>query len=421
MLKIELTGTIGPAGSDFVVRSLAEAERRQATLVILRLDTPGGLDSAMRDIIRAILAAPMPVVGYVAPGGARAASAGTYILYACHVAAMAPATNLGAATPIRLGGIPAPPGGEEPGKKPEQAKPEDTLERKIVNDARAYLRSLAQLRGRNAEWAERAVTEAASLSAEDALKQGVIDLVARDEGELLKQLDGRTLKLGERTLTLATAGETVETLEPGWRTRVLAVITTPEVAYILMLIGIYGLIFELANPGGVLPGVLGGICLLLALFAFQVLPVNYAGLALIALGLAFFISEAFIPSYGILSIGGLVAFVAGSLILWQEEAPGFTVPMGLILGLAMASAAIVLTLGTMLARQRRRPVVSGREHLLGASGVAEEDFQGEGWVRVQGESWRARSDRPLRKGQGVRVAGRDGLCLHVEPKEEEPS
>lgn len=427
---LEIEGPIGPATSDFILRGLEKAHAGGAELVILRMDTPGGLDTAMRDIIQGILASPVPVAGYVAPAGARAASAGTYILYASHIAAMAPVTNLGAATPVQIGGMPEFPGREEPpDKQPEKPSQEDaeekpdkpvespktSMERKIINDARAYIRSLAQMRGRNAEWAEQAVTEAASLSAEDALKRNVIDLIAVDEQDLLGQVDGREVQVGTGKRALDTAEAQVEIIEPDWRNRLLAVITNPQVAYILMLIGMYGLFFELANPGSLVPGVLGAICLLLALFAFQVLPVNYAGLALILLGLIFMVAEAFAPSFGVLGLGGIVAFIAGSLILWEEDQPGFDVPIGLIVGFALASATVFIGLSTMFVRQRRRRVVTGKEELVGASGVVVEDFDDKGWVRVHSESWRARAETPLKKNERVRVVDRDGLILHVQP------
>ncbi len=316
---LSVDGAIGPASADYLVRGIERAAEDGAQLVVLELDTPGGLDASMRRIVKAILASQVPVAGFVAPSGARAASAGTYILYACHIAAMAPGTNLGAATPVRLGTP------DKPAEKPP-ARDAEPMARKQVNDAAAYIRGLAQLRGRNVEWAERAVREAVSLAAHEAAAQKVIDLQARDLPDLLRQLDGRSLRVGERALTLATAGATVERQAPDWRARLLAVLTDPSVALILMMIGIYGLIFELANPGMALPGVLGGICLLLGLYALQMLPVNYAGLALIALGLAFMVGEAFVASFGVLGIGGIVSFVVGALILIDTEVPGYGIP-----------------------------------------------------------------------------------------------
>ena len=427
-LALEVRGTIDPASRDFILRGLAQAQERNAIVAILKLDTPGGLDSSMRDIIQAILASPVPVIGYVAPDGARAASAGVYILYACHLAAMAPATNLGAATPVRIGGLPlSSPPPRDPAKEPTAPKPgdpstdpsttapmpTDAMERKLINDARAYIRSLAQLRGRNAEWAEQAVIEAASLSARDALQQGVIDLVAADIPDLLRQADGRQVAVAGGNSTLATQGLTVESLKPDWRTRLLGMIAHPMTAYILLLVGVYGLVFELAHPGMAAPGVLGGICLLLALFAFQVMPVNAAGLALLLLGLAFMIAEAFAPSFGALGLGGITAFVAGSLLLWDETSPGYQIPLALILGFALASAGLLIGLATLLVRQRRRPVVSGAEEMLGAVGAVMADDPGRVWIH--GESWLARADRPLRPGERVRVASRAGLTLFVQP------
>ncbi|MCB1826471.1 MAG: nodulation protein NfeD [Candidatus Competibacteraceae bacterium] len=438
-LLLEVQGVIGPASRDFILRGLDQAREDGAAAVILKLDTPGGLDSSMRDIIQAILASPVPVIGYVAPEGARAASAGTYILYACHVAAMAPATNLGAATPVQLGGLPLPgrpdrdrtresdtdkaadkaadkPADKLADKPTDKAADKPTpagsdMERKLVNDARAYIRSLAQLRGRNVEWAEQAVTEAASLSAQDALQKGVIDLIAVNVSDLLQQVDGRSVEIAGDKRSLSTRNLSVETLTPDWRNRLLAVVAHPMVAYVLLLIGVYGIFFELANPGTALPGVLGGICLLLALFAFQVLPVNHAGLALLLLGLAFMIAEAFVPSFGALGLGGIVAFVAGSLLLWDETGPGYDIPIGLIVGFALASAVVLIGLATLFVRQRHRPAVSGVKTLLGAVGTVMADDD-RAWIR--GESWRVRADRPLRQGDRVRVAGREGLTLWVQ-------
>jgi len=399
---IAIEGAIGPAIADHVHRGLERAAKSGAQLVVLRLDTPGGLDVSMREIIKDILASPVPVAAFVAPSGARAASAGTYILYASHVAAMAPGTNLGAATPVSLFDT-----------EKDKTKSPNAMERKVVHDASAYIRSLAQLRGRNADWGERAVREAVSLSSDEALKLKVVDLVAADVPQLLERLDGRILNLNGKQIALATRGAAIDAFEPGWRTRFLAVITDPAIAYVLVLVGIYAIFFEFMNPGLVAPGVAGAVALLIGAYALHLLPVNYAGLGLILLGIGLMASEAFFPAYGSLGIGGGIAFVVGSVMLIDTDVPGFGVPLPLIVGLTVASAAFVISVMALALRARRRPVVSGRENLVGAAGEVLHDFEGEGWARVQGETWRIRSAVPLKAGERVAVAAVDGLILHV--------
>lgn len=431
IVLLTLDGAVSPATADYVVRGIRKAVDQKAGLVVLRIDTPGGLDKSMRSIIKEILAAPIPVVTFVAPGGARAASAGTYILYASHVAAMAPATNLGAATPVQIGiGGGEPESKDKPAtdrnagkaaaaKDADKAEPssKDAMTRKHVHDAAAYIRSLAQLRGRNAEWGEKAVREAVSLSAAEAKKLNVIEVIARDVPDLLKQLNGRKVTVQGVERTLVTAGAETLVLAPDWRNKFLAVITDPSVALILMMIGVYGLFFEFSNPGFVAPGVIGGICLLLALYALQLLPVNYAGLALIVLGLAFIVAEAFVPSFGALGIGGTIALIIGAVILFDPEtAADYTVPLPFVVALGVTSAAVVFAIVTVALRSRQRPVVSGREEIVGARGELLDDLQTESWARVHGEIWRVRSDRPLARGQKVRVTSIDGLMLSVEPE-----
>lgn len=424
---LDIEGGIGPVTADFIERGLASAESGGADLVILRMDTPGGLDTSMRSIIKAILNSPVPVAGYVAPRGARAASAGTYILYASHIAAMAPGTNLGAATPVNLiddgGGMPKPPGQPDQGDAQEgeetPAAAGDAKQRKAVNDAVAYIRSLAQLRGRNADWAEQAVREAASLAAEEALEREVIDLMATNITDLLNQLDGYQVEVQGESRTLATQDMQIEVIEPDWRTRLLAVIADPNIAYILILLGFYGLLLEFYNPGFIVPGVVGAISLILALFALQVLPVNYAGLGLIILGIIFMSAEAFVPSFGALGIGGLIAFVIGSIMLIDTDAPGYGISPALIATVSVTSAAFFIFVLGMVVKARERPVVSGQEQMIGAQGTASEDFSDRGWVHVHGENWRARTDRPVRRGQRVRVTGMNELLLEIEPMEDE--
>lgn len=407
-IVLHLDGAVGPATSDYVVKALQTAAERKAPLVVLRMDTPGGLESSMRDIIRAILASPVPVAAYVSPSGARAASAGTFILYASHIAAMAPGTNTGAATPVQVGGIGSPAGGDEAKKGPSP------MEAKATNDAVAFIRSLAELRGRNADWAEKAVREAASLSAPAALKAQVIDIEARDLRDLLRQAQGRVVSVDGRSLKLETTGLAIVHLRPDWRTRMLAAITDPNVAFLLMMIGIYGLIFEFMNPGSFLPGTLGAICLLAGLYAFAALPVNYAGIALIVLGIGMMVAEAFLFSHGILGTGGVVAFALGASILVDAEAPEFRISWALIGGFTAASAAIIMLIVRTALGARGRRIVSGPEEMVGASGTVVQWGDGKGYVFVHGERWSASGSQKLRQGQPVRVTGISGLTVQVE-------
>lgn len=426
---LTIDGAIGPANADYVVRGIARAAENGSQLVVLQMDTPGGLDTAMRGIIKAILTSPVPVASFVAPSGARAASAGTYILYASHVAAMAPGTNLGAATPVQVGAPGMEPGRERQdprrkdggeGKKPG---PEDAtsepMTRKQVNDAAAYIRGLAQLRGRNAEWAERAVREAVSLSAEEAVKQRVVDVMAADVTALAAVLHGRKVSVLGQDRQLQTRDAPVTDIRPDWRARLLSALTNPSVALLLLTIGIYGLFFEFMNPGMAVPGVVGAICLLLALYALQLLPVNYVGVALILLGMAFMVAEAFLPSFGILGLGGIVAFVTGALILIDTELPGFGIPLALIVAIALLSA-VLLGAVTYLALQTRRRKVTVSGDPSGAVAEVVKAAQGDTWVRIHGEIWRAVSDEPLQPAQKVKVVGRKGLLLEVVPNGNHP-
>lgn len=422
VVLLDINGPIGPATAEYVEQALANAASRNASLVVQRIDTPGGLDTSMRTIIKAIIASPVPVASFV-PSGGRAASAGTYILLASHIAAMAPGTNLGAATPVQIGGgggspFPVPDLDRLKGKEkaaPSGEKKPPGMHEKIVNDAVAYIRSLAHLHGRNEEWAAKAVTEAASLPAEEALKQGVIDVVADNVEALLSKIDGRQVTVQGRKYIVMTKDASLVSVVPDWRARFLSIITNPNVAYILLMIGVYGLIFEFYSPGLIAPGVIGGICLLLGLYALQLLPINYAGLGLTLLGIALVVAETFVPSFGMLGLGGIAAFIIGSVILLDTDTPGYGISWPLIAAIAGVGSGIMLLTVLLLARSRRGAVVSGPEEMIGSTGTVIDWSENAGNVRVHGEIWRARAEGSLAPGHYIKVTKMDGLTLIVEP------
>ncbi|WP_027146328.1 nodulation protein NfeD [Mesorhizobium sp. WSM3626] len=428
-LSVAIDGAIGPASSRQLKEALDAAARRDAAVLILQLDTPGGLVTSMREMIADILASPVPVIGYVAPAGGHAASAGTYILYATHVAAMAPGTNLGAATPLEIGGMPSLPGGDkgdqkdvgdqkgggdqkEAGGRPAG----DAMMAKVTNDAVALIRSLAELRGRNGDWGEKAVREAASLSANAALQEHVIDLVARDTTELLQLADGRTVDVAGKKVVLATKGLPVETLEPGWFIQLLSVITDPNTAVILMLVGVYGIVFEFTSPGAVAPGVIGTTCLVLGLYALDLLPINYTGLALMLLGVVFLIIEAFNPTV-VLGLGGVAAFLFGAAMLLRVEGPGFALSWAVIGPAAALTLGLALLSGTYLWAARRKPPRVGGEAMRGQPAEILDWQGGEGHVLALGERWRARADEPVAAGDSVEVTGIADLVLTVRRRD----
>jgi len=421
IVQLEIKGVIGPATADYIERNLQKAIDNQAQAVLITMDTPGGLDNSMRHIIKHIIASPIPVITYVSPGGARAASAGTYILYASHIAAMAPATNLGAATPVQIGGFGALDKDKE-GTDNKDARDQplsDPMAHKIVNDAAAYIRGLAKIHGRNEQWAEQAVRAAASLSAIEALELKVIDIVATDASDLFSQLQGRKLNVAGKELIFKTEQIEIQRIQPDWRSDFLAVITNPSIAYILLMVGMYGLVLEFSNPGSIVPGTVGAISLLLALYALQLLPVNYAGMGLIILGIALMTAEAFAPSFGILGLGGIVSFVIGSVILMDTDVPGFGIDLGLVAGFALSSAAFFIIAVGLLLKSRHSPIVSGKEEMQGSDGVVLDDFTGVGMIRVHSENWQAVCDQALHKDEKVRVTAMDGLLLQVTPIKQE--
>jgi len=435
VVVLEIDGAIGVATSDYLSSGIEHAETVSAELVILNMDTPGGLVSSMRDMVKVILGSSVPVVTYVTPAGARADSAGTYILLASHVAAMAPTTHLGAATPVSLNGGDATPddsfdetqeestgetaedAADEGESEPSEPQSGSAMERKVLNDAIAYIRGLAERYDRNADWAEDAVRSAATLTAREALENNVIEFIAEDQADLLQQLDGYEVNVQSETVALATDSVTVENFEPDWRIKVLMVIANPEIVLILGMIGLYGLMYEGWNPGAIVPGVVGIICLLIAAYALQVLPVNYAGLALIIVGLALMTAEAFAPSFGALGLGGIAAFAFGAIMMFDSGIPGFGISIAFVVSVALAAALLIIWMVSFILKLRRRGAVSGRESIIGGIGTATVDFnsEGEGKVWLEGEAWSARSELPIEKDQDIIVTAMDGLTLEVKP------
>ncbi len=425
VVVLDIKGGIGVATAEYILSGIEHAESSGAELIIIDMDTPGGLMAPMRDIVQAILGSNVPVATYVTPAGARADSAGTYILLASHIAAMTTTTHLGAATPVSLTGddaTPAESDDEETEDDVETEAPSGTaMERKVLNDAVAYVRSLAERYGRNADWAEKAVRDAATLTAREALEQNVIDFIADDHSDLLRQVDGYEVEVNTELATLATSNVVIEEYEPNWRIKILSVIANPEIVLLLGLIGLYGLMYEGWNPGAIVPGVVGVICLLLAAYALQVLPVNYAGLALIVVGVALMTAEAFAPSFGALGLGGIVAFVFGAIMMFDSGIPGFGISIAFVVSLAAVFALLFIWLMSYLLKLRRRGAVSGKDSIVGGIGTAMQNFNGEGKVWLEGEAWAALSKVAIEKDQRVVVHAMAGLVLEVEPAAEPDS
>ncbi|MEH2507514.1 membrane-bound serine protease (ClpP class) [Bradyrhizobium sp. AZCC 1578] len=430
-ILLDVDGAIGPATSEYIRDGFEESRRRQAKVIVLRLNTPGGLDPSMREIVGEILRSPIPVVSYVTPSGARAASAGTYIVYATHLAAMAPSTHLGAATPVQLGGGSGwrtddkkdddkKDGDKKEGDKKGASSPTSAGEAKAINDAVAYIRGLAELRGRNVSWAEKAVREAATLTASEAQSQRVVEIVAKDLPDLLSQAEGRTVTINDQQVALHTRSLNTTAIEANWRNRILATITNPNIAYILMLIGLYGLLFEFISPGAVFPGVIGGIALLVGLYALNLLPISYAGAGLLLLGIAMMIAEAFLPSFGVLGIGGVISFAVGSLFLFRGDVPGFHLSWAVVATATIASAGFLVIALAAVWRAHRRDVVTGEAALLRSAGQVLWWADGKGEVLVRGERWAAKSESEFTRGDRVRVLERQNLKLLVEPDPDAP-
>ncbi len=424
VVELELKGGIGVATADYIISGIEYAEETGAELVIINMDTPGGLMAPMRDIIQVILGSSVPVATYVTPAGARADSAGTYIILASHIAAMAPTTHLGAATPVSMTGDDATPdapddASDDPSDAEEEPQtdmqPGTAMERKVLNDAIAYIRGLADRYGRNADWAEDAVVNASTLTATDALEQNVIEFIAENRSDLLQQINGYEVEINSETVALDTSEVIIDAYEPNWRIKILSAIANPEIVLLLGIIGLYGLMYEGWNPGAIVPGVVGVICLLLAAYALQVLPVNYAGLALIIVGLALMTAEAFAPSFGALGLGGIAAFVFGAIMMFDSGIPGFGISLTFVIGIAIFAALVIIWLVSFVLKLRLRGAVTGRGSIIGGTGTAMHSFTGEGKIWLEGEAWAAHSAVPVAKDQDVIVTDMKGLTLDVEP------
>lgn len=405
--ELAIYGGIGPATADYVIRGIHQAQ--SADVVLLTIDTPGGLDRSTRKIIRALLSSNVPIVAYVAPHGARAASAGTFILYASTIAAMAPGTHLGAASPVTLG--------NDLLSEKEDKKTTSTSNKKLMNDSVTYIRTLAQMRHRNIEFAEKAVLEAKAITAQEALQAKVIDLIAKDKPTLLASLNGKTVMQHGHQVTLDTTNPTIHKINPDWRMRFLLVITEPTVAYLLLLLGLYGIFFELVNPGVIVPGVVGGLAMLIALYALHLMPISFVGLGLLVLGITFMIAEAFVPSFGALGIGGSLAFIFGSLLLIDSPIMSYQVAWSAILAALVANVLIFTCILHMVLKVRKRKSQHGVSMLIGATGRALGDINIDGQAMIRGEIWQVRSNKPIADGEEIHVLDASGLILMVEARE----